>query len=45
MMLALASIQVLQAVKQLDNDYRIEILEYERLALSNVLHLREWQIS
>lgn len=40
MMLTLASIQVLQAVKQLDKDYRIE-----RLALSNVLHVREWQIS
>lgn len=47
MMLALASIQVPQAVKQLDKDYRLETLEYELLALAlpNVLLLRKWQIS
>lgn len=38
---ALASIQVPQAVKQLDKDYRLETLEYEHL----VLHVCKWQIS
>lgn len=40
MMPALASIQVPQAVKQLDKDYRLETLENECLApdLSNVFH-------
>lgn len=44
MMPALASIQVPQAVKQLDKDYRLETLEYERsaLALSDVLHAQKW---
>lgn len=47
MMPALASIQVPQAVKQLDKDYRLETLENECLVpdLSNVLHVRKWQIS
>lgn len=48
MMPALASIQVPQAVKQLDKDYRLETLGYEHLApaLSKVLHVQwKWQIS
>lgn len=46
MMPALASIQIPQAVKQLDKDYRLETLEYECFtpALSNVLHVWKWQI-
>lgn len=43
MMPALASIQVPQAVKQREKDYRLETSEYERLAraLSNVLHMQK----